>query len=242
MKQEMLERLMKPAPNSSVKEQSNVNRPLKRPRDETSPVEQKYETNVTPGKNQPSYTNGSAKLEPVKNEPATPTTHKNDMDFSEFNDDDMMDFSILEDEENQFSQHMDDTPGKNEPTTKAEPIKTEQRDAEQIKADLIKKENENYAKLLSNWENDFTNENDDDDELLGSIDVDAAQTAVTSSVDGTMKLWYWDAFEDPIKLPGKIFLFGKMASAENPREFKSVCITVEKVNRCLYLLPRKYVS
>lgn len=247
---------MKTSANGNAKEQSSSNHSMKRPR-EISPVETKYDM---PSKMR-SYaaTNGSLKQETVKKEPVTPSTHTNDaMDYNDFHDDDDMDFSMLEDEENQFSQDIADTSMTNGTTiktetiisdsikkepTKTEPTKTDKRDAEQVKADLIKKENENYAKLLSNWESNFTNEKDDDDELLGSIDVDAAQTAITSSVDGksTMKFWYWDAFEDPIKLPGKIFLFGKMASAENPKEFKSVCITVEKVNRCLYLLPRQYV-
>lgn len=239
----MLERLLKPPTmNGSAKAPSTINSSLKRPRDETSPVEQKEIAISTPAKNRPSNANDPIKYEPVKNEPITPSTHNSRNNITEFDDDDM-DFSMLEDEENQFSQNMEDTSVKKEVKTEPEPTKIEQRDAEQIKADLIKKDNENYAKLLSNWESNFTNENDDDDELLGSIDVEAAQTAITSSVDGksTMKFWYWDAFEDPMKMPGKIFLFGKMASAENPKEFKSVCVTVEKVERCLYLLPRKYV-
>lgn len=230
----MLERLLKPTVNGDSKDQSNVRRSLKRPRDEVSPIdkpvidslsENDEITNIT--------TNGTGNLCPIKTEATTPSVKENDIDSNELPDDDM-DFSMLDDEENQFNEHV------SEITT----IEESNIKAEQIKAHLLKKETENLEKLMSNWENNFSNENDDDDELLGSIDVDAAKTTVTSTVDGKsiLRFWYWDAYEDVIKLPGKIFLFGKMVSDKNPKEFKSVCITVENVNRCLYFLPRKYVS
>lgn len=229
----MLDRLLKPAVNGSAKDQSNIRRSMKRPRDETSPVEIKTEVESTPAKMPHSATNGKNNA-PVKAEPVTPSV-ANDVEMKELIDDDL-DFSMLDDAENQFIEQATDTTTSTSVESK---VKTEQ-----IKADLLKKENENYAKLLSSWENNFSDEKDDDDELLGSIDVDGTQASITNTVDGKsgMKFWYWDAYEDPIKLPGKIFLFGKMVSDQNPKEFKSVCITVENVNRCFYLLPRKYVS
>lgn len=220
----MLERLMKPG----TKNQSSTRQSLKRPRDDNSPAASKPVIDSTPAKPRVE-SNVIEKNNPLKPGPETPSVPEpvNDMDISGFHDDDM-DFSMLDDEENQF----DDTAISKEKIAKAE----------QIKADLMKKESENYAKLLSNWEN--PNEDDDDDALLGSIDVDAAQISIASTVDGksTMKFWYWDAYEDTIKFPGKIYLFGKMVSNQNPKEYKSVCITVENVDRCLYLLPREYVS
>lgn len=229
-----MERLLKPTTKTGPKDQSNVRRSMKRPRDETSPVETKPNIDSTPAKIHDSHstTNGTNKVHTtMKTEPVTPNV-TNDVDMNELNDDDL-DFSMLDDEENQFSENVTEASlSSNESKVKAE----------QIKADLLKKENESYAKLLLNWENSFADEKDDDDELLGSIDVDGTQ-AITNTIDGksTMKFWYWDAYEDPIKLPGKIFLFGKIVSDQNPNEFKSVCITVENVNRCLHLLPRKYV-
>lgn len=231
----MLERLLKKNANDSIsKDQSATGRrQMKRPRDETSPTETKSAIDSTPAKVHISHarTNGVEKLNQIKPEPVTPSTKTNDLDVNDLNGDDM-DFSMLDDEENQFDEPMD-TSASTESNVKAE----------QIKSDLIKKENECYAQLFSNWEsNSFANENDDDDALLGSIDVDATQ--ISNSVDGksSMKFWYWDAYEDPFKLPGKIFLFGKIVSDQNPKEFKSVCVTVENVNRSIYLLPRKYVS
>lgn len=227
----MLERLLKSTKNA---EQTNANRSLKRPREETTTVDSLPISNQKP-------TNGIEKSAAFKTEPQTPNVTLNEA--NDFPDDDII-MSMLDDD--QFDEHLADLPATNGTAIKTEEIKieqikAEQMKAEQIKAELVKKENETYAKLLSNWENV---ENDDDDELLGSVDVDAAQASVTNSMDGksSLKFWYWDAFEDPIKLPGKVFLFGKMVSDKNPNEFKSVCVTVEKVYRCLYFLPRKFVS
>lgn len=241
----MIERLLKSTANGSSKEQSNSRQTVKRPREETSPIESKTAINsvAESNSNANSTKNGMEKSAAVKTEPVTPSVKKNEANLSELPHDDIddMDFSMLDDEENQFSQHTTDTTHE---TKETNGINESNIKAKQIKAELLKKENENYAKLLSNWENDFADENDDDDDLLGSIDVEAAQNTITSSADGksSMKFWYWDAYEDPVKLPGKIFLFGKMASDKNPKEFKSVCVTIENVNRCLYLLPRKYVG
>lgn len=56
-----------------------------------------------------------------------------------------------------------------------------------------------------------------------------------------MKFWYWDAWEDPT-MQGQIFLFGKIAVEGSPSEYKSICVKVENVEHCIYLLPREFVS
>lgn len=242
----MLERLLKPTAmnGSGSRDSPNDRRSLKRPHAEISPTDTKPTIDSTPGSiNHNSTTNGMANGAPLKSEPQTPTTKMHDLSMSELHDDDM-DFSMLDDEENQFN--VQNTSVSTDSTAPSTSIEASTEKAKQIKDELMKKENETYAKLLSNWENDNSiNANDADDELLGSFDVDAAQAMVTNgNVDGNsaLKFWYWDAYEDPIKLPGKLFLFGKMVSDKNPKEYKSVCVTVENVNRCLYVLPRKYVS
>lgn len=55
-------------------------------------------------------------------------------------------------------------------------------------------------------------------------------------------MWFWDAWEDPIKRPGQIFLFGKVAVDKTKNEYSSVCLKIDNVDRCVYLLPRQYVS
>lgn len=142
--------------------------------------------------------------------------------IEEYTDD--MDFSILEDDENQFV---------------SDNLKTEK-----LKKDIAAKELQTYENILSNWESIGNNENDEDDALLGSIDDEAMtfNDPEAASNKNTLKLWFWDAWEDPIRFPGKVFLFGKTPTENNPNEFKSVCVRVESVERNLYVLPRKFVS
>lgn len=171
----------------------------------------------------------------VKQELALTKTTSNIEPITEFepshlHDDDDMDFSMLDDDENQFG---------NDESKSAE-MKPDESKAKQIKAELLKKGEEHYAKILSSLEDACLNDNDEDDVLLGSIDVDEASIMNSVQNKSTLRFWYWDAYEDPNKFPGKVFLFGRMPSESNPREFKSVCITVENVQRSLYLLPRKY--
>lgn len=59
----------------------------------------------------------------------------------------------------------------------------------------------------------------------------------------SVRFWLWDAWEDAAKRPGQIFLFGKIAAPGKPAgEYVTACIKVEHIDRCLYLLPREYVS
>lgn len=56
-------------------------------------------------------------------------------------------------------------------------------------------------------------------------------------------MWFWDAWEDHIKAPGQLYLFGKVAiEGRTPVEYKSACVKIENVERCMYLLPREYVK
>jgi DNA polymerase alpha subunit A len=52
-----------------------------------------------------------------------------------------------------------------------------------------------------------------------------------------------DAWEDNTKRPGEIFLFGKTPVYNKARiEFHSICVIVENVDRCLYVLPKSEIS
>lgn len=224
--QEMLERILKP----STKDTSHSRRSIKRSREDTD---------IPPAEKRPNITQAMIKetVPKVKEKVASTMETLNidqitEAEPSHFHHDDDMDFSMLDDDENQF--------GNDE--SKSTEMKPDEANAkfEHIKAELLKKGNENYANLLSSWENECTNDNDDDDALLGSIDVDEASNTNSVQNKSTLRFWYWDAYEDPTKFPGKVFLFGRMPSESNPREFKSVCITVENVERSLHLLPRKY--
>lgn len=60
-----------------------------------------------------------------------------------------------------------------------------------------------------------------------------------------MNFYYWDAWADQMKCPGEIYLFGKVevpGKNKNIPEYQSICVHIENVDRCLYLLPRTHVS
>lgn len=228
----MMERVMK----SALKTEPSIRRSMKRPREPEAIGTQLKSVKIgkdTESEAKPSIIQDAKenrpKVEakpvieekvPVKSELNTTATES---DVNMLNDDDDMDFSMLDDDENQFEHEIS---------------VAQQKKDESIalaKAKQKELENENYANLVTAWEN-CEAVGDDDDALLGSVDIDVV------AKQSTINFWYWDAYEDPIKLPGKVFLFGRMPMEGNSNEYKSVCVTIEKVNRSLYLLPRKYVG
>lgn len=116
---------------------------------------------------------------------------------------------------------------------------------DEFKKEIVAKEKQNYENILSNWESigNKVGDLDEEDALLGSIDTDAIPTIDDKGSNAnTLKFWFWDAWEDPIKLPGKVYLFGRTPVANNPKEYRSICIAVEGIERNLYVLPRQFVS
>ncbi|CAN0386493.1 unnamed protein product [Lampetra fluviatilis] len=60
----------------------------------------------------------------------------------------------------------------------------------------------------------------------------------TDGAGGDVLRFYWiDAHEDPFAQPGVVYLFGKVL-LEDTRSYVSCCVTVQNIERCLYLLPR----
>lgn len=54
-----------------------------------------------------------------------------------------------------------------------------------------------------------------------------------------LRLFWFDAFEDHLKQPGIVFLFGKVW-AESAKQHVSCCVSVRNIERRVYLLPRRY--
>lgn len=136
---------------------------------------------------------------------------------------DNIDFSILDDDENQFVEE--------KVTAKATAQSVQKVEKPTPKPTSAATEAD-FKHLLDNWEN-ICNMDNFEEEMSAET-----QSETISNGDG-LKMWYWDAWEDPFKRPGQVFLFGKVGNA---KENKSVCVHVENVDRCLYLLPREYVS
>lgn len=102
---------------------------------------------------------------------------------------------------------------------------------------------DNFADILSNWDNICQMNNDDAiEDAMHSL----SDAAATFTGEDDLKMWFWDAWVDPVKAPGHVYLFGKVAcqgsgtaSATQP-EYKSTCLRLEQVERCIYLLPRDF--
>ncbi|XP_061437934.1 DNA polymerase alpha catalytic subunit [Lethenteron reissneri] len=100
----------------------------------------------------------------------------------------------------------------------------------------VKKEESSTSSSLS-WD-------DEGAEVLATEEV-AAVTLEEGSLplhrtDGGADVlrFYWiDAHEDPFAQPGVVYLFGKVL-LEDTRSYVSCCVTIQNIERCLYLLPR----
>lgn len=193
-----------------------------------------------PVPSRPSATSLAPRKEIPSNKPLEPPSTKtvqtpgpptNEDDFAN------MDYSVLEDNENQFES--------NKPPA----------------IDTTISEAESYSTLFQNWEN-TCNMMTDDQVDTASASISDEASAITDEVirctdkfrvqcfnlwfvfsQSSVRFWLWDAWEDPYKRPGQIFLFGKIAAeGKSPSEYISACIKVENIDRCLYMLPREFVS
>ncbi|GAB0097436.1 DNA polymerase [Sergentomyia squamirostris] len=108
-----------------------------------------------------------------------------------------------------------------------------------------KKEERNFAKdkidaissdkITNNWETIAPMNADNDIDFATAFDM-ADFTAETEK-----KIWFLDAWEDPFKRPGQLFLFGRIKMEGTADSYKSVTIHIQSVNRKLFLLPRPYL-
>ncbi|XP_076636493.1 DNA polymerase alpha catalytic subunit isoform X2 [Colletes latitarsis] len=66
---------------------------------------------------------------------------------------------------------------------------------------------------------------------------------VTTNInqEEVFRFYWWDAYEDPFKQPGVVYLFGKVF-VPAVKEYCSCCLTIKNVPRRIYLLPRVHVK
>lgn len=137
--------------------------------------------------------------------------------------DDDMDFSCLQDDENQFEIE------KNSLSSSAK------KSDNSTSKTSIAHPKEDMQKLLSNWENICQMDNFEE-ELKSCPNSIAPNTDESLTANENLRFWYWEAWEDSLRRPGEVFLFGRTM------EGKSICVRVENIERVIYLLPREYVS
>ncbi|XP_012251179.2 DNA polymerase alpha catalytic subunit isoform X2 [Athalia rosae] len=75
------------------------------------------------------------------------------------------------------------------------------------------------------------------------VSVDKGNLPLHTNEKGekVFRFYYWDAFEDPYKQPGIVYLFGKVF-VDSANAFVSCCVRITNVDRRIYLFPRKYVK
>lgn len=145
-----------------------------------------------------------------------------------FGDD--IDFSGLENGETKLEENV--TAEIKAPVQVTQPESTEVKLKSEVKSTNI------FENICPNWDNAYNMEDDDDADLLSAV---ADEKMVIDEKPIDMKFWYWDAWEDP-SIPGQIFLFGKIAcDSTRSTEYKSICVKVENVEHCIYVLPREFV-
>ena len=55
-----------------------------------------------------------------------------------------------------------------------------------------------------------------------------------------LRLYWFDAYEDPYQQPGTVYLFGKVY-IESAKSYVSCCVSVKNIERHIYVLPRETV-
>jgi hypothetical protein len=66
-------------------------------------------------------------------------------------------------------------------------------------------------------------------------------TTVNAAGEKVFRFFWWDAFEDPYKHPGQVYLFGKVYVA-SLNDYVSCSVSIKNIPRRIYLLPREFVS
>ncbi|KAG4074677.1 hypothetical protein HA402_004548 [Bradysia odoriphaga] len=164
------------------------------------------------------------------------TTNGDTHEMDHFGDDDDIDFSVLETDDLNLVENASVAIKVEEPVTK-------QIDSPDAKLKSAVKTSDIFANIRPNWDSAFSMEDDDDADLINAVADVTDDVMMTDDKQSDMKFWYWDAWEDPNN-PGQIFLFGKIAADnKNARstEYKSICVKVENVDHCIYVLPREFV-
>lgn len=74
-----------------------------------------------------------------------------------------------------------------------------------------------------------------------SVDLtEIAPQLIKTRDEEVFRFYYMDAYENPYKNPGTVYLFGKTYVSSHDT-YCSCCVMVHCIPRKIYLLPRKYV-
>ena len=89
------------------------------------------------------------------------------------------------------------------------------------------------------WEEDFKHQTM---ETKDSVEDENVTLPIITNEAGedVFRFFWWDAYEDPFKQPGVVYLFGK-TYMESHKKYVSCCLMVKNIPRRIFLLPREQV-
>ncbi|KAL0275791.1 UNVERIFIED_CONTAM: hypothetical protein PYX00_003535 [Menopon gallinae] len=71
-----------------------------------------------------------------------------------------------------------------------------------------------------------------------TVDTSSLPLVTNSEGEKVFRFYWFDAYEDPVKQPGVVYMFGKVY-IESAKSYVSCCVTVKNIQRKIYLLPRE---
>ncbi|XP_031831132.1 DNA polymerase alpha catalytic subunit isoform X2 [Nomia melanderi] len=155
---------------------------------------------------------------------------------------------IIEEGSEDLSQFVGDfcsTNFENESTNHVEksvpPVNTENENCKsifQIKdQDIETFESEDFNKVL---DTEFSMQTQN---VQVSVDTTELPLPLTTNAnkEEVFRFYWWDAYEDPYKQPGVVYLFGKVF-VPSIKTYCSCCLTVKNIPRRIYLLPRVHIK
>ncbi|XP_068733005.1 DNA polymerase alpha catalytic subunit-like [Montipora capricornis] len=91
----------------------------------------------------------------------------------------------------------------------------------------------------SGWETILGNEELQQQEVLADVNVDSSSLPL-QDVNGekVLKFYWFDVYEDRLKQPGTVYLFGKLW-IESAKAFVSCSLAVKNIERQIFILPRE---
>ncbi|XP_033219997.1 DNA polymerase alpha catalytic subunit [Belonocnema kinseyi] len=90
------------------------------------------------------------------------------------------------------------------------------------------------------WEENFQPQMDETKDSVDDRNV-TLPIITNEANESVFRFFWWDAYEDPYRQPGVVYLFGK-TFVESTKKYVSCCVVVKNVPRRVYLLPREQIK
>ncbi|XP_041482401.1 DNA polymerase alpha catalytic subunit-like isoform X2 [Lytechinus variegatus] len=124
---------------------------------------------------------------------------------------------------------------------KVEEVKEEEMEEEEEEEEKpqIKTEINPEVCSTTGWET-IKGEVEEEGFVKMDVKVDSSSLPLTTNDEGekVLRMYWLDAYEDPYKQPGTVFLFGKVY-IEDAKTHVSCCVSVKNIERKVFLLPRE---